>query len=147
MKRLVQITTILERLFQISWKKYQKVPTSLFHFYLFITIFIGLFKCFCFTAIKNVYCPPGIFNMSTERGQYCEDNTFCQAGEVCCSNACIKKIYQNHCWYNNLFHTIGETNTTTKDVCIRCTCTNSGRSTLMECPNSNCKWGSNETGM
>ena len=100
-----------------------------------------------FTAIKNFQCSESLINSTKRHGsEYCVDNTYCQEGEVCCSNYCTRiQLSKHHCWYRNVYRTVGETNTTTNDVCTVCSCNTDGHIATMECEKSTCNWD-NQTG-
>ncbi|CAG2255068.1 unnamed protein product [Mytilus edulis] len=93
-------------------------------------------------AIKNFQCSESLINSTKRHGsEYCVDNTYCEEGEVCCSNYCTRiQLSKHHCWYRNVYRTVGETNTTTNDVCTVCSCNTDGHIATMECEKSTCNW-------
>lgn len=99
---------------------------------------------FTHVATPTSRCPKSEVDVTKGDITFCEDNTFCQEGEVCCSNVCTKPLSEDQCLYENELHTIGETITKTNDVCRQCYCYgNGGRSATMVCTETNCTWGPN----
>ncbi|XP_063402191.1 uncharacterized protein LOC134686457 isoform X1 [Mytilus trossulus] len=96
----------------------------------------------CDTPIKNFQCSESLINSTKRHGsEYCVDNTYCNQGEVCCSNYCTRiQLSKHHCWYRNVYRTVGETNTTSNDVCTVCSCNTDGHISTMECEKSTCNW-------
>ncbi|CAG2207737.1 unnamed protein product [Mytilus edulis] len=87
-----------------------------------------------FTAITNFECLESLINSINMHGsEYCVDNTYCKQGEVCCSNNCTRiQLSKHHCWYRNIYQTVGETNTTTNDICTLCSCNTDDHIATME---------------